>query len=62
MSEEICEELNSILKKSQPNNFMGLDGNDLATIRDKSKNLSFDERASLFYFVGRFLPGLSVVD
>lgn len=48
MSEEICEELKTILKKSQPDNFMGLDGNDLATIREKSKNLSFDERASLF--------------
>jgi len=48
MSEEICEELKTILKKSQPNGFMGLDDNDLATIREKSKNLSFDERANLF--------------
>ena len=48
MSEEICEELKPILKKSKPDNCMGLDGNDLATIREKSKNFSFDERASLF--------------
>ena len=53
MSEEICEELKTILKKSQPDGFMGLDGNDLATIREKAKSLSFDERASLFI---NFIP------
>ncbi len=48
MSEKICEELKALLKGSRFSPIIGLNASELETIRQKSKELSFAEKAELF--------------
>lgn len=61
MSEKICEELKALLKGSQFNPIVGLTANELETIRQKSKELSFAEKAELFINFSTY-PGTLLYD
>ncbi len=60
-SKKICEELKNILKKAKLNSFIELEQNEKETIYQKSKKLSFQEKASLLKIILTY-PGTHLYD